>query len=158
MSDQLCEMVRERIPDFIAGRLSEEETAQVEAHLPSCGECAAEAELVGLLYQARSEPPEGLASRIQGAARLRGSRGGAGARPWWGLAAAAVAALALGIGVMTDRGSGLGLEIPAYMATAEDVGLWASDDGLIAGAPALEDLSEDALLTLLEEMSTGGAA
>jgi predicted anti-sigma-YlaC factor YlaD len=158
MSDQLCEMARERIPDFIAGRLSENEAAQVEAHLRSCGECAAEAELVALLYQARSEPPEGLASRIQGAARLPGFRGGAGARPWWGLAAAAVAALALGIGVMTDRGTGLGLEIPPYVATAEDVGLWASDDGLIAGAPALEDLSEDALLTLLEEMSTGGAA
>jgi len=158
MSDQQCEMARERIPDFVAGRLSEDEAARVTAHLPSCGECAAEAELVALLYQARSAPPEGLASRIQGAARISGFRGGAGARPWWGLAAAAVAALALGIGVVTDRSTGLGLEIPAYVATAEDVGLWASDDGLIAGAPALEDLSEEALLTLLEEMSTGGAA
>jgi anti-sigma factor RsiW len=158
MNDQHCEMARERIPGFVAGRLSEDEAVRVVAHLTSCGECAAESQLVALLYQARSEPPEALASRIQGAARLRGFRGGAGSRPWWGLAAAAVAALALGIGVLTDRGTGVGLEIPAYVATAEDVGLWASDDGLIAGAPALEDLSEDALLTLLEEMSTGGAA
>ena len=158
MSDQHCEMARERIPDLVAGRLSQDEAARVEAHLPSCGECAAEAELVSLLYETRSEPPQGLASRIQGAARISGFRGGAGVRPWWGLAAAAVAALALGIGVMTDRGTDLGLEIPAYVAAAEDVGLWASDDGLIAGAPALDDLSEEALLTLLEEMSTGGAA
>jgi anti-sigma factor RsiW len=151
-------MARERIPDLVAGRSSQDEAAQLAGHLSACAECAAEAELVTLLYEARSEPPEGLASRIQGAARMSGFRGGAGARPWWGLAAAAVAALALGIGVVSERGTGLGPEIPAYVAAAEDVGLWASDDGLIAGAPALENLSEEALLTLLEEMSTGGAA
>jgi hypothetical protein len=38
---------------------------------------------------------------------------------------------------------------------------WVSDDGLIAGAPALDDLSDEALMTLLDELGadgSGGAA
>ena len=155
MSDQHCEMARNRIPDLVAGRLSVDEADEVSAHLPLCGECTAEAELVALLYEGRPAPPEHMVARIEGALR---SPGGGGVRPWWGLAAAAVAAVALGIGVITDGNAGLGMDIPAYVAATDDLGMWLGDDGLIAGAPALEDLSEEALLTLLEEMTSGGAA
>ena len=79
MSDQHCEMARERIPDLVAGRSSQDEAAQLAGHLSACAECAAEAELVTLLYEARSEPPEGLASRIQGAARMSGCTGSSAA-------------------------------------------------------------------------------
>ena len=52
-------------------------------------------------------------------------------------------------------------EVPAYVAGAEEIVLWPADDGLVAGAPALDDLSDEALITLLEEMGadpSGGAA
>jgi hypothetical protein len=82
------------------------------------------------------------------------------ARPGWGVAAAAIAAVALGIGVISDRAPATE-EVPAFVAGAEEVVLWPADDGLVAGAPALDDLSDEALLTLLDEMGadpSGGAA
>jgi hypothetical protein len=39
--------------------------------------------------------------------------------------------------------------------------IWVSDDGLLAGAPLFDGLSDDALLQLLDELSvesTGGSA
>ena len=38
-----------------------------------------------------------------------------------------------------------------------DEGVWLSDDGLLAGAPALDGLSDEALLQLLEELVGGSA-
>jgi anti-sigma factor RsiW len=149
-----CEAVRERIPGFVAGRLSATEAVNVEGHLAACADCAAEADLVGLLRMARPEPPERLAPRIREDTRLRPARG---TRPWWGLAAAAVAAVALGIAVVADGHPGLGVDVPAFVAATEDMELWLGDDGLIAGAPALDGLSDEALIKLLEEMTSGGA-
>jgi hypothetical protein len=66
--------------------------------------------------------------------------------------------LALGIGV-SSRSFDASLEVPAYVSEASAEGpLWLSDDGLIAGAPALDGLTEEALVMLLEEMTGGGAA
>ena len=39
----------------------------------------------------------------------------------------------------------------------DDENLWLSDDGLIAGAPALDALSDEALLQFLDELDVGGA-
>lgn len=154
MNGSACDRVRERIPDHVAGRLPAEEATEVALHLEGCDECQAESGLVTLLFQARPEVPPGLAERVREAARRRGTV----RHPWWGLAAAAVAALALGIGV-SSRGLDSRLEVPVYVAEADDQEpLWLSDDGLIAGAPALDGLSEEELVRLLEEMTVGGAA
>lgn len=156
MSDTGCERAREAIPDLVAERLEAEARIEAEAHLGTCADCREEAELVALLVASRPEVPAGLSRRIDEAVRVRG---GAVRRPWWGLAAAAVAVLALGIGVASRQG-GPTSELPAYVADtgSESENLWLSDDGLIAGAPALDALSDDALVQLLDEMSSEGQA
>ena len=49
------------------------------------------------------------------------------------------------------------LHIPGYAYELDDENLWLSDDGLIAGAPALDALSDEALLQFLDELDVGGA-
>lgn len=157
MNGSTCEIARERIPDWVAGALGARERDALDGHFAECGECRAERDLVALLVQGRPVAPAGMAGAIEGS--LRGRRRSA-ANPWWGLAAASVAAVALGIGIVSDAASPLP-EVPAYAAGIGESFGWLSDDGFIAGAPALGDLSDDALLTLLEEMAvtpSGGAA
>ena len=159
MSEARCEIVRERLPDFVGGRLAPSDAVEVQAHLGECTECRDEAALVELLYAARPAAPAILAPRIEGAARAPRGRA---YHPWWGVAAASVAAVALGIGVMSREGPAPeDAEVPGIVAGVGEASLWVADDGLVAGAPALEGLSDDALLQLLEEMdtgTTGGAA
>jgi predicted anti-sigma-YlaC factor YlaD len=153
MTNPRCEHIRDLIPDFSAGRLARAEAAAVQRHLDECEECRAEAELVALLFLARPQVPAGLAESIEGHVRMRRRPD---ARPWWGLAAAAVAAVALGIGV-SSRSTSVVEDVPAYVADMQGLSPWVSDDGLIAGAPALDGLSDEALQTLLDEMASGGS-
>ncbi len=154
--DTACGTVRELIPDLVAGRLSLAEVALVKDHAAACGECRAELELVRLLHASRAEAPAGLAERVVRAAASRRP-----ARTWWGISAAAIAALALGIGIVSDQASDATADLPAFVREAEEGEIWLSDDGLVAGAPALDDLTDEALLELLDELtgtSTGGTA
>jgi hypothetical protein len=50
--------------------------------------------------------------------------------------------------------------VPSYGYEVGEGGLWLTDDGLLAGAPSLEGLTEEALMRLLDELSVenGGAA
>ncbi|MEJ2202599.1 MAG: zf-HC2 domain-containing protein [Gemmatimonadota bacterium] len=149
-----CDEVRDRIPDHVAGRLPAGDAERVRRHLEGCEECRAELSLIALLFEARPEVPEGLAERVRSAAGRRGLA----RHPMWGLAAAAVAVLALGIGVSSRSSEGR-LDVPVYVSeTDEAESVWLSDDGLIAGAPALDGLSDEDLAMLLEEMTAGGAA
>ena len=155
-NDTNCGAIRELIPDLIAGRLPVSETARARRHVATCADCRAEMELVSLLHATRAEAPAALLDRI--------TRSAVGRRPrhtWWGISAAAIAALALGIGVVGNDASAPGSDVPAFVREAEEGEIWLSDDGLVAGAPALYDLSDEALLELLDELSnvsTGGAA
>jgi len=158
MMERECGQIRELIPDFVAGRVAEEEAASVQAHLRDCAECRDEVELVSLLLASRPEAPADLASRLEVA--VRRSRPAA-IRPWWAVTAAAIAALALGIGIASDPPSGVDVEVPAFAYEVDEGVLWSSDDGLVAGAPMLDQLSDEALEQLLDELvlgSTGGAA
>ncbi len=149
-----CETVREQLPELSAGLLSPTRVTEVERHLASCAECRAELELLALLRRARPEPPTPMAEGIM---RALSERPAPASRPWWGLAAAAVAAVALGIGVLPSRTDRTG-DVPSYVAAHGDDGLWLGEDGTIAGAPALDALSEEELEALLEEISLGGSA
>jgi predicted anti-sigma-YlaC factor YlaD len=157
MNGWACENARDRIPDWVAGALGRGEREALDGHFAECGECRAERDLVALLAEGRPVAPAGMAVSIEES--VRGRRRSV-ANPWWGLAAASVAAVALGIGIASDAASPLP-EVPAYVAVIGESAGWLSDDGFVAGAPALGDLSDEALLTLLEEMAvtpSGGAA
>ena len=120
-----------------------------------CADCRAELDLVRLLYASRAEVPEGLLERL-----TRETMAGRPARAWWGISAAAIAALALGIGI-GSHDPAPAAEVPGFAREAEAGEIWLSDDGLVAGAPALDDLSDDALLQLLDDLtnsSAGGTA
>ena len=155
MSQTDCGTIREILPDFAAGRPTGEASAIVEAHLTSCTECRAELELIRMLLAAPQQAPAGLADQVTTAVRRarRPIR-----RPWWGISAAAVAALALGIGVSTDRPEAIDGPVPEFASETEAGELWLSDDGLLAGEPSLDGLSDEALMELLEELTTEGAA
>lgn len=151
MNENVCAWVAERLPEWAAGILSGPERDRLEVHLEACASCRADAELIRLLRAGRPRAPGGLAERIRAGVRFERN---ASSRPWWGVAAAAVAALAIGIGVTSSRGGSATVTVPAYAAVADttESAIWLSDDGLVAGAPALDDLSDQALQQLLQEM------
>jgi hypothetical protein len=149
-----CETVREWVPDYVSGRLARLDDTSVRSHLKACDECRAEVELARLIFESRVDVPDGLANRVRDAVRYDRT---SVSRPWWGITAAAVAALALGIGFSSYRPEQSESAIPGYAYELDDENLWLSDDGLIAGAPALDALSDEALLQFLDELDVGGA-
>lgn len=155
MNQTDCGTIRECLPDFGAGRLDVDAANAVTAHLPTCAECRGELELIQMLLAAPPGVPAALVDQVTTAVwtSRRSTR-----RPWWGISAAAVAALALGIGVSTDRPVATGSSIPDFASETEEGQLWLSDDGLLAGEPSLDGLSDEALMELLEELTSEGAA
>jgi ferric-dicitrate binding protein FerR (iron transport regulator) len=154
MKDMQCADAREWIPLLASTELDPSVRQEAEAHVAACADCRREADLVALLMATRSEPPAGLSDSIRVAVG-RGRR--ARSRPWWGFSAAAVAVLALGIGVLSSRDVSP-IAVPVYAADTGEGGLWLSEDGLVAGAPALDGLSDEALEQLLSDLGSGGAA
>lgn len=155
MSHTDCGMIREYLPDAATDRLSSGELDAVQGHLLSCEDCAAELELIQMLRAAPPAVPTELADHV--ATAVRTSRRPA-RRPWWGISAAAVAALALGINVSTEPREQIDAAIPGFVSETAEGELWLSDDGLLAGEPSLEGLSDEALMELLEELEAEGAA
>ena len=138
----------------MSGRLARLDDTSVRSHLKACDECRAEVELARLIFESRVDVPDGLANRVRDAVRYDRT---SVSRPWWGITAAAVAALALGIGFSSDRPEPSESAIPSYAYELDDENRWLSDAGLIAGAPALDALSDEALLQFLDEVDVGGA-
>lgn len=165
MNSVECGRVRELIPLW-ARRLEREDvaragkapirhagptaqvTAQVEAHLAACRECRAELELARALFRSRPAVPEGLADRI--VMRLRQEREGA-RHPAWALTAAAIAALALGIGLHGDVPDP---DAPPFAQEPAETWTWDPEDGVVAGAPMLDDLTDQDLTVLLASLGS----
>ena len=157
MNDELCGTVRELIPDFVGSHLPAADLEVVERHVIDCGECHAELQLAQVILASRRSPPPELLARL---ARTVGASRPQPVRTWWAVSAAAVAALALGIGISSDPSAEGLIIVPGYAYEVEEGSVWLSDDGLLAGAPHFDGLSDDALLQLLDELSvgsTGGA-
>jgi len=158
MNRTTCEWTRELIPDHAAGRLADDEIALADLHFEDCDECRDELDLAYLVFSSRAVEPEDLADKIKAVVHSPTVNN---RRRWWGLTAAAVASLAIGFNVILDR-SGLP-DVPLVESgfELESENLWLTDDGLIAGAPMLEGLSDEALAQLLDELmvgTSGGAA
>jgi anti-sigma factor RsiW len=157
-----CEGVQDLLPELASGRLEGGERQAVAAHIEACGECRGALETLALLAAAPPSVPAGLEARIR--SRLRdefaprpsvGSTPVARARrrwllpaPAWGLAAAAVVALVMGRTLLST-----GPDRPELLALGEeDIPLLLADDGMIAGGPVLDGLTDDDLALLLEEL------
>ena len=154
MNNEACGTVRELIPDFVGGRLAATDVGVVERHVPDCAECAAELALARVVLASRLAPPPQLLERLLRSVESVRTQP---ARTWWGISAAAVAALALGIGISSDPAAQIPVDVPGYAYEVEEGDIWLSDDGLVAGAPLFDGLSDDALLQLLDELSGGSA-
>lgn len=155
-----CSEIQDRLPERAAGRLEPARSSEVDQHLRHCSECREAFETVRLLTATRPPVPSDLEARILAAVRDASvaTASGAPRRRWldshhrWGWAAAAVLALAVGLPVLSTMQSGDGDEIGALALAEEEVGgVWLDDDLMVAGAPAVSELSDEALRQLLEE-------
>ena len=159
-------MARDRLPEWIAGRLDAEEAEAVAGAVARDPDLGEEARLLRALAATRAEAPEGRAERIRRAVRddpaaapwiapvrapgRRRSPRFAWALPAWGWAAAAVATVAFGT-VLAVEGRRVG-DDPGRTAFGTAGSPWVTDDVVVAGAPVLEDLSDEMLQALLEEL------
>ena len=149
MKGTRCESIQELIPDYVAGRLATKEQELAREHFKQCYECEQDRDLAHLVFSSRAVEPEGLASKINAA--LTNQRVVV-RRQWWGLTAAAVASLAIALNVSLDRSELGSVPLVEYEFEIQSENLWLTDDGLIAGAPMLEGLSDEVLGWLLEEL------
>jgi len=171
MTEQDCERTRDILPLLILGELDPEESRGVERHLASCASCRGEEAALRAILATRPETPADLSERIQ--ARVREELGGAAQKraggdevgvlpfsrrrtwvPVWALPAAAVVILSLGIGVIWN-----GEDVPEVgqdpiQVVAEEPipESWLWDDGMVAGAPVFDGLTDEQLETLIQEM------
>ncbi len=147
MTDMNCENVKDLLPALVRGDMPPSLSAEIGAHAATCADCRQEIELLRQLRGAVPVAPTGLVSDIEEALARDRSRG-----RWsigWRLSAAATIVLALGTAVVWQR-----VQTPLELSLfAQDpLAIWPADDALVAGAPMLEDLSEDDLALLLEEL------
>lgn len=143
--------IRDRLPDWVAGRLSDDEAARVGAVVEGDRELEHEVRLLRALRAAAPAPPEELADRIVAAARKEADpprgRWGVGS----GISLLAAAALVLAIGTVLVERSGA----PAASSNGvfdDFVGPSFGESSVVAGAPVLGDLSDEELTVLLEEL------
>jgi hypothetical protein len=150
-----CDEILDLVSLRPTGALSPDAAARLDHHLEGCSACAREAAFAARVYEARPEPPPGLADAVLREAW--GRRGRARPAPGWmstSLAAAAVLVLSLGIGLATRTvgpGEG-GLLLSSALETPAPE--WGAEEWLVAGAPVLEGISDEALLLLLDEVDS----
>ncbi len=168
MTGKECEGVRELLPELVLDTLSPKEGDRIREHLHGCAECRQEMDIVGAIHASRPEPPAGLEQAIRD--RVRKEMGVPNQRrdrgvvipfrqrtfrvPTWGLSAAAVLVLSLGIGVVWNGEEPPEMdEDPIQVVAGEPLPeSWLWDDGVVAGAPVYDGLSEEQLQALIEEL------
>ena len=156
MKSMTCQELVDWLPDWTSGRLDDSESALVAAHVEECDDCSAQAIVLGALFAARPEAPAGLAERIAYAARAQSVPGTGTKRPWcrpaWALSAAVVLVLAVVTTLLLEGPQGIEVASVLSEVPLEESQVWIVDDGSVAGAPVLDDLSDEAMAALLEEL------
>jgi anti-sigma factor RsiW len=165
MKEWNCDEVLERLPELARGQ-GELQGPEVFAHLESCTNCREEWEMVSLLMEAGAAPvPSTLEARLKAAVRADVERAAdrrpvrrARSVPTWRLAAAAGIVLAIATPILVDRmadgpvGTLNETEVTAALGDRLPSPWLDDEEGLVAGAPVLDGLSDEALEQLLEEM------
>lgn len=182
MNANSCDPVQDLLPELAAGDLDPEAAAEAKAHLEGCEACRGAYEVIGKVRTALPAVPEGLEERIKARVReefgsewkrpgLQGGDPGTAAGslspqvlpfrrrsrvPMVGLSAAAVLVLALGINLIWGGRQGDIMQDPVVVA-AQDLPpeAWLWDDGMVAGAPVYDGLSDEDLEALLEDFEGG---
>lgn len=168
MTGPECEMVRDLLPEWAAGSLDKSRGTLVETHVRECPDCRADLDVIYAVRSSQAPVPSQLEAKIAARVReelgaespagkeenKRGLRAVARVRwaPAWALSAAAAVILALGIGVIWTPGPSESVQDPIEVASQEllpEAWLW--DDGMVAGAPVFDGLSDEELEALLEE-------
>jgi len=168
-----CPEVNDLLPEYVLGDLPMRSRRDIAAHLEACTACAETLATGRALMDSRPPAPVGLEARVREAVHaevdgaeaeakvLRLEPRGRRALPTWMLGAAALLLLAVGTPVLMNRmGEAPAPYDDAAVALAERTwapSMWASDDGLIAGDPTLEGLTDEALEALLAELEEEGA-
>lgn len=155
-----CARILPVLPEWLRGEMEEAEARSVEAHVAACADCGTGAELLRALAGTREEPPPGLAERIKDALRAEEKGGDPVPGTRWGWSAvvprvaavAAVLLLAATVLLLPEGWEGGGEAERVELALESGSEVWLSDDGIVAGAPLLVDLSEEELVAVLEEM------
>jgi anti-sigma factor RsiW len=169
MSKRDCERIQEVLPEWILGSLKPGLGSEVKRHLASCPDCTRDEETLRQVLASRPTPPPDLPGRIQ--ARVREEMASAGSAmtkerdviplirrprwaPTWALSAAAVVILSLGIGVLWNGEEAPEVGIDSVQAAAEEPlpEQWLWDDGMVAGAPVYDGLTDEQLEALIEEL------
>jgi len=167
-----CEKIRDILPEW-ASETHPKDGDLVEDHLRACKDCQLELEVIRAVRDQRPGVPLGLEARIQ--ARVRTGLGEASSldsseveqkdsssrlaivrrrwAPTWALSAAAVVILALGTSIIWNGGDPGLVPDPTAVASQELLPeSWLWDDGMVAGAPVFDGISDEDLETLLEEL------
>ena len=171
MNSRGCDEIRDALPEWALGALDPAERATVEEHLSSCRDCSREEEVLRALLASRPQPPVDLEARIRarireemkGGGEIGAPEGGAGVIPlfrrgrWapsWVLSAAAVVVLSLGIGVVwNDEDIPEVGQDPIQVVADEPLPeAWLWDNGVVAGAPLYDDLTDEQLEALIKEL------
>jgi hypothetical protein len=158
MNSMICQEMADRLPDWASGRITGTESTLVAEHLDGCEDCSAQANVLGVLFVARPEAPAGLAERIASAVHVqahvvpRAGEKRAWRRPAWALPAAAVLVLAVGTTILFRAPQVIEVASALGGVPLEESQIWIAEDGAVAGAPVLDDLSDEALATLIEEL------
>lgn len=163
-----CEEIQELLPEWMAGVLDNTQEEAVAQHLSGCAACQKEEALLRGILNSRPQAPKGLEARIQARVRqefhggsIRLERGVSAVRsrrwrrwtPTWALSAAALAVVSLGIGVLWNGQSTDVSTDPLEVAVQEPLPeAWLWDDGVVAGGPVYDDLTDEELQALIEEL------
>ena len=144
-----CATVKDLLPDFVRGELTDEVRRGTTQHITVCADCREEVELLQRIGSDTVRVPAGLACDIKDALAREHASARRSVR-WRVPAAAAAVALALGTAVVWERVRSLPEVGP--LGREPFAVVWPSDDADVAGAPILEGLSDDDLMLLLEEL------
>ncbi|MGI9629333.1 MAG: hypothetical protein ACR2QM_21105 [Longimicrobiales bacterium] len=149
MTDNARDLIKDQLPDLASGNLDPVRADEIRHAIAEDPELRREFDLILALHEGRPRPPLGLADRIRAGVTEEAPR----QKRWigWPLSTAAVLVIALGTALFWNGEGGTPAGVPP-LDDPEAPSVFPADDGLVAGALLLADLSDEEIEALLEEI------